>query len=98
MGWGQLESAIMFFNLFCPKNTAPEELAELRKQLKIIMASITDIQAEVAAQKTIVASVAAKVAQLEAQVASLPDQATIDQIAADLKSNNDALAAIAPAS
>lgn len=58
------------------------------------MATLKDVQDEVAAQKTVTDSAIALLNGLAAQVAALaPDQAAIDKLAADIKAQTDALAA-----
>lgn len=58
------------------------------------MATLKDVQDAVAAEKTVTDSAVALLNGLAAQVAALtPDQAAIDQLAADIKAQTDALAA-----
>ncbi len=63
------------------------------KNQKIIMATLADVVAEVGAESTVIDSAIALIQGLAAQVAALtPDQAAIDQLAADIQAKSDALA------
>jgi len=58
------------------------------------MATIADLQAEVAQEDTVIDSAVTLIKGLADQVAALkPDQAAIDALAADIQAKSDALAA-----
>ena len=64
------------------------------KQLEKIMATLSDVQAAVTAEDTVIDSAIALIQGLAAQIAALaPNQAAIDALAADVKAKSDALAA-----
>lgn len=64
---------------------------ELQEKL---MSTLQDVKASVAAERTVVDSVATLLDQLSAKIADLaPNQADIDALAADVKSESDALTA-----
>lgn len=75
----------------------PAVIALLEKLVSLegkIMARLDDIAAEVTAQKTVVASVATLLQQLHDQLVSAgTDQAKLNQLAADIQANTDALSA-----
>lgn len=69
-------------------------LHQIIKNQEQIMSTLKDLQDEVTAEDTVVDSAVTLIQGLAAQVAALtPDQASIDALAADIKSKSDALAA-----
>ena len=69
-------------------------IKQLNRKLNIIMANLTDLQAAVATEDTVIDSAVALIQGLAAQVAALsPNQAAIDALAADIKAKSDSLAA-----
>jgi hypothetical protein len=69
-------------------------LAELEAKMAI---DLSRLQGDVASQGTIIESVAARVAALEAGQGSSVDQAAVDALAATVEGNNAALTALATA-
>ena len=69
-------------------------LKQILQNTEKIMATLADIQTAVAAESTVVASAIALLQGLAAKVAELqPNQAAIDALATDIKSQADSLAA-----
>jgi hypothetical protein len=72
----------------------PGALAAMHQTLHTIMADLTKLQADVAAQKTAIDSAITLLNGLAAQIAALPaEQGAIDQLAADVSAQTASLAA-----
>ena len=70
------------------------ELESLSRKVDKLMATLADLQAEVAAEDTVIDSAVTLIQGLADQVKNLqPNQAAIDALAADIKGKSDALAA-----
>src|SRR5437016_5331541 len=69
------------------------QLKQIRKDAISIMATLSDVQAAVTAEDTVIDSAVVLIQGLAAQVAALaPNQAAIDALAADIKAKSDSLA------
>lgn len=83
---------VKFFNVADASVLAA--LSQQSQQLEHIMSALTDLQAAVAAEDTVIASAVALLNGLGAQIAALtPDQAAINALAADVTAQAAALAA-----
>ena len=86
---------------FPPASDLNDRLTRIERKLDLIlnkenriMATIADLQAEVAQEDTVIDSAVTLIKGLADQVAALkPDQAAIDALAADIQAKSDALAA-----
>lgn len=82
---------IYFHNV--PDTALTDAIAKLTAQGDMIMATLADLQAAVAAEDTVIDSAVTLLQGLSAQIAALtPNQAAIDALAADVAAKTQALA------